>query len=161
VAFLFVNIIVFMFETRLAVKTEGHDIHHEGKLWILIMIAMVLLAIAVGIFGTSSTGSGTVFSPVPTETYQPRTYSISYKAGVFSPTNLRIHSGDTVRFRNDGLMPIQIVSDPHPQHNDVVGLDSIGDIPPDGVFAYTFAAKGTFGYHNERNINETGTIIVR
>ena len=52
-------------------------------------------------------------------------------------------------------------SDPHPTHNQLLGLDSVGDIPQGSYFAYTFSEKGIFGYHNEKKPEEAGTIIVR
>lgn len=84
-----------------------------------------------------------------------RIYTVNYKNGVFSPTNLRIHLGDTVRFKNEGILPIRIISDGLP------GFDSIGTIPRGGVFSYTFSSRGIFQYYNDRNDNEIGTVIVR
>ncbi len=137
-----------------------------GLFWLFIILSLVLLAVAVRIFGelsaqTSGPDANGASLTQLADTRQPRLYTVSYKSGVFSPTNLRIHAGDTVRFRNDGLLPIRVVTDPHPEHNNIAGFDSVGDIPQGSYFAFTFAAKGVFGYHNERNINETGTIIVR
>ncbi len=136
-----------------------------GGFWILIAIALVLLAVAVTVLGGQQSNGGIVLSPTPTptpvESHAPRIYTVSYRAGVFSPTNLRIHSGDTVRFKNDGILPIRVISDPHPEHNNLVGFDSIGDIPSGSSFTFTFAAKGTFGYHNEKKISEAGTIMVK
>lgn len=145
-------------EDRLTVLSD------TGTFWLLILIVLALLALAVHILGGSpSDGSlpGASLSVSPTATPVPRLYTVSYKSGVFSPTNLRIHAGDTVRFRNDGVFPIHVITDPHPAHDGLPGFDSVGDIPAGSFFAFTFAAKGTFGYHNERNVNETGTIIVR
>jgi len=133
--------------------------HAPGISWLIVIMLMVLLALAVMRFGSLQP----VVSPTPTPiagnsttpTAQPRIYTISYDAGVFSPTNLRIHAGDTVRFRNDSIFPIRILSE------DLVGFDSIGDIPQGSYFSFTFAARGTFSYLNSRNSGQTGTIIVR
>ncbi|OGN04969.1 MAG: hypothetical protein A2746_01280 [Candidatus Yanofskybacteria bacterium RIFCSPHIGHO2_01_FULL_44_22] len=137
-----------------------------GIFWVFIIIVLVLTAVAINLLGNPGGGDGLASIPpsideTPGETRQPRLYTVSYRAGVFSPTNLKIHSGDTVRFKNDGLLSIRVVSDPHPEHNNLVGFDSIGDIPQGSYFSFTFAAKGIFGYHNEKNINEAGTIIIR
>lgn len=156
------------FEPQLAVKREKRNIptlSGPGIFWILIISALFLMVLAINIFGGSRLDNNTEPTPSltdsPLETRQPRIYTISYKAGVFSPTNLKIHAGDTVRFKNDGIFSMRIISDPHPEHDDLVGFDSVGDIPQDSYFAFTFAAKGIFGYHNEKNIKEAGTIIVR
>ena len=136
-----------------------------GMFWLLIILTLILLAFAVTMFGTRGQFNGPVagasMSPSPTESRQPRMYTVSYRSGVFSPTNLRIHAGDTVRFRNDGFTLMRVASDPHPEHGGLAGFDSIGDIQPGSTFGFTFAGTGIFGYHNERNINETGTIMVR
>lgn len=151
------------FEPQLVVKKEPKvkPITGPGIFWLLIVVSLMLMAGAVVIFGQAENdiSQGTI-SPTesPADSKQTRIYTVSYKSGVFSPTNLRIHSGDTVRFKNDGLFSIHIIADPP---EDLVGFDSVGDVPPGSYFTYTFAAKGTFGYRNERDRTETGAIIVR
>lgn len=132
--------------------------HAPGISWLFVILLLILSAFAVIHFGQLQP----VANPLPIVTnetaipsVQPRIYTVSYDAGVFSPTNLRIHAGDTVRFKNESIFPIRVVSD------DLVGLDSIGDIPQGSYFSITFAARGTFSYHNTHNSNQTGTIIVR
>lgn len=151
-------------EPQLAVKTERRPkLEGPGVFWLLIILMLILLALAVVVFGGSEgeLGNNTVTATPSPEDRQSRTYAVFYKNGVFSPTNLRIHAGDTVKFKNEGIVPIRPISDPHPEHNGLAGFDSTGDVPTGSYFIFTFAAKGVFGYHNEKNINETGTIIVR
>ncbi len=134
------------------------EVQRIGGFWFLIAAVLVLLAIAVTVLGNGPTSvDGGVISPTPTptESHAPRIYSVSYRAGVFSPTNLRIHAGDTVRFKNDGILPIHIVS------SDLAGFDSIGDVPPDSSFTFTFAEPGTFGYYNQRDTSEAGAVMVK
>lgn len=90
-----------------------------------------------------------------------RIYTVFYTSGVFSPTNLQINVGDTVRFFNDSILAIRVVSDPHPAHTDLAGFDSISDIPAQGVFSFTFTKRGIFDYHNEKRIEQKATIIVK
>ncbi|SRR5258708_4298631 len=132
--------------------------HAPGISWLIVIVLLIFSAFAVLHFGKLQPA----VSPLPTASNDgvtpstlPRIYTISYDAGVFSPTNLRIHAGDTVRFKNDSIFPIRVVSD------DIVGFDSVGDIPQGSYFSYTFAARGTFGYRNSHNSDQTGTIIVR
>ena len=146
-------------ETQLARK-DFRAANAPGISWLLIIFCLVLLALAVLLFGQSQQQ---LVGPIPTltpdtnpsPTAEPRIYTVSYDVGVFSPTNLRIHAGDTVRFKNSSIFPIRILSD------DLVGFDSVGDIPQNSYFSFTFAARGTFSYHNTHNTNESGTIIVR
>ena len=149
------------FEPQLAVKRKDKvpTLNAPGLIWLLIVVLLVLLGLAVSILGKPQYlgGVNPVLSkePVPTETRQPRIYTVSYKNGVFSPTNLRIHAGDTVRFKNEGVFGIRILSQSY------IGFDSIGDIPQGSYFSFTFAAKGIFDYLKDKSPEEKGTIIVR
>lgn len=149
------------FKPELVVKKEEapHTLRSSGFSWLLIVLVLALLAFAVSMFrqpavSDTSGNIGTSLEPTP-ETRQQRVYTVSYRNGVFSPTNLRIHAGDTVRFKNEGIFPVRIVGD------DLVGFDSVGDMPQGSFFTFTFAARGIFSYHNYRNLDESGTIIVR
>jgi len=136
--------------------------HNPAVFWVLIIVLLIAAAGAVQMLGSSDDQlASKIPTPTPNEVRQPRFYTVSYKSGVFSPTNLRIHAGDTVRFKNDSFFSIRIVSDPHPAHNQLPGLDSVGDIPQGSYFSYTFSEKGILGYHNEKKPEEQGTIIVR
>lgn len=134
--------------------------HNPAVFWILILILMMVMAGSVKFLGNTSDLESRLPTPTPGER-EPRFYTVTYRSGVFSPTNLRIHAGDTVRFKNDGYFGIRIVTDPHAAHNQLPGFDSVGDIPQGSYFSYTFSEKGIFGYHNEKNTEEQGTIIVR
>ena len=146
---------------ELAVKKAevSRILNGSGLPWLLIVLVLVLMAFSVNMFRrpVAPDASGNISSPLePTqEVRQPRVYTVSYRNGVFSPTNLRIHAGDTVRFKNEGIFPIKIVGD------DLVGFDSVGDVPQGSFFAFTFAARGIFSYHNDKNPDEMATIIVR
>ncbi len=150
------------FEPQLVKKDERptfHKANEPGISWLLIIFLLILVVLAVIIFGSAQQSlSGPVPTSTPetaTPTTQPRIYTVSYDAGVFSPTNLRIHAGDTVRFKNESIFPIHILSE------DLVGFDSVGDIPQGSYFSFTFAARGTFSYQNSHNTDQGGSIIVR
>src|SRR3989338_5538453 len=151
------------FEPQLVVRKQKKlpTIDGPGLFWMLIILTLVLFGLAVSILGgyqNKGTNLPIPLEAAPTEIRSSRMYTVSYKSGVFSPTNLRIHAGDTVRFKNESIFPIRIISGPD---SSLVGFDSIGDVPQGSYFSFTFAAKGIFDYHGDRNIKETGTIIVR
>ena len=151
------------FEPQLVVRKQKKlpTIDGPGLFWMLIILTLILFGLAVIMLGGSenlSTDFPTPTEPVSTEIKSSRIYTVSYKSGVFSPTNLRIHAGDTVRFKNESIFPIRVVSGPD---SSLVGLDSVGDVPQGSYFSFTFAAKGIFDYHNYKNSKEIGTIIVR
>lgn len=135
--------------------------HNPAVFWVLIIVLLLALAGAISILGDAKDLSSRIPTPIPEEIRQPRFYIVSYKSGVFSPTNLRIHAGDTVRFKNESFFSIRVISDFNPISKQVPLFDSVGDIPQGSYFSYTFSEKGIFGYHNEKKPEELGTIIVR
>jgi plastocyanin len=133
--------------------------HKRPYLWGLILLFMVFMAVAIVALSPEPLESvDTTATPTPTR--EARIYTVIDRFGVFSPTNLRVHVGDTVRFRNDSALSIRIVADLQPGQQ-TPEFDSIGPIPPGGTFSYTFAKAGVFGYHEYDDENQTGVIIVR
>jgi plastocyanin len=147
----------------LAVRRNEPPISRGFHLWPLIVLMLILLTVAVATLG-SRTASPIVVTPTPTASdivdREARVYAVSYRFGVFSPTNLRIHAGDTVRWKNDSPLPVRIVAQLQAGQK-VPEFDSIGTVQPDGYFSYTFGTAGVFGYNNASNTNESGVIIVR
>lgn len=133
---------------------------NQHLFWFLTLIILFLFSGAVFYFGRDLPKDQQA-NLNETQNYTSRTYTVYYTSGVFSPTNLQINVGDTVRFFNDNLFPIRVVSDPHPEHTDLPGFDSISDIPPQTTFSFTFTKRGIFDYHNERKVEQKGTIIVK
>lgn len=140
-------------------SSENH--HNPAVFWVLIVVLMLVLGGAVKVLGKPISLSSKISASSPEGFREPRFYTVSYKSGVFSPTNLRIHIGDTVRFKNESFFSIRIVSDPQIVGGQVPVFDSVGNIPQGSYFSYTFAEKGIFGYHNNKDSEEQGTIIVR
>ncbi len=141
------------------------DLQPEGKLWLLVIFVLVLFGGALVYFSRNSPDlvgfDQARLNNRPSAARQARLYTVFYDTGVFSPTNIRIRAGDSVKFQNDSNQPIHIVSDSTDGALDLTGFDSIGDIPPDSSFAYTFTRTGIFGYHNAGNKAERGAVIVR
>ena len=137
------------------------DEKHQHYLWFLIVLALVLFTGSVFYF-TKDAPSGQQANLNNNQgNYLGKVYTVYYTKGVFSPTNLQINIGDTVRFSNDSLTPMRVASDPHPDHTDLPGFDSVSEITPQGIFSYTFTKRGIFDYHNERKPEQKGTIIVK
>lgn len=132
---------------------------NEHILWFLIVLILFGFVSAVFLFNKDKPKP--VFETASPTQRQGRIYTVFYTSGVFSPTNIQINLGDTMRFRNDSLSSIRVISDSHPEHNLLPGFDSISDIPSQGLFSYTFVTKGIFGYHNEKDPTQGGTIIVK
>lgn len=131
----------------------------KGYFWLIIVFLLAALGVSVAFFNRGNKYDLSALAGQPQQTKEteraPRIYSVSYKNGTFSPTNIRIRAGDTVRFENHSLFGIRVVSD------DLVGFDSIGPVPAGGVFTYTFTARGIFIYFNEKEPEQVGKVIVR
>ncbi len=132
----------------------------SGLSWLLIALILLSLALAISYFRGKDS-----YVNVPSSTtmpsHQPREYSVFYKVGVFGPTNIRIHMGDSVRFENDSFTSVRVISDSVSKKLVLADFDSKTDIPPNQSFTYTFSKIGIFGYHNYNNPDENGSVIVR
>ena len=130
--------------------------------WLLIILLLLVLAAAIRFLGPATPDVAMV-DPSVSKTpgvRVSRTYTVTYKSGVFSPTNLRIHVGDTVIFHNNDTRALRIVSQVDPESQDPY-FDSTVAIAIDATFAFTFADSGIFTYHRSGSDQEAGVIIVR
>lgn len=85
---------------------------------------------------------------------------VSYGEGGFMPETLKVKAGTTVVWKSDGAEQMRIVSNPHPEHTDLKGLDSKTTVSKGATYTYKFDKAGTFRYHNELEPEQNGTIIV-
>ena len=90
---------------------------------------------------------------------QAVTATVSILAEEFDPEIITIQTGDTITWTNNSSSNKQIVSDPHPTHSDLPGLNS-GILSPGQSYNYTFTQVGEFGYHDEFNFEAGGIITV-
>ena len=141
--------------------TDG--IHDHGVTWIFIILVLIVFAASVMFFTRNNPDLKVTPNPslAIAPTHSPLTYKVYYQLNIFSPTNLRVHVGDSVSFLNNSSQPIHVISDSVNGVPTLAGFDSVGDVQPNGAFSYTFTDAGIFGYHNTKNADETGTIIVR
>ena len=145
---------------KLRDRSDQAELH--GLPWILIVLLLVLLSLAVLYFSQNGNyQAASVVNNNRTLTKTPRTYSVFYSGGVFSPTNLRIRGGDTVKFQNNSLVSVKISPDTEKDQESGIGFENIGEIQSKNSFSYTFSNIGIFNYHNEKNPNEAGAIIIR
>lgn len=98
-------------------------------------------------------------SPAPL-TPAPKTDFVIYltKNG-FSPQNLTIKAGKSVRFVNNSNVSMWIINPPSP----ATGLSEFNQsksVGRDGSYDFTFNRKGVFIYQNNNNKSQTGLIIV-
>ncbi len=89
------------------------------------------------------------------------TWTVSYGNDGFSPRNLSIKKGDTVRFVNNSDEDMWVASNPHPVHTDLSGFDAGHAYTSNQIFIYTFNQQGTWGYHNHVHSSSEGSVIVK
>lgn len=116
-----------------------------------------------GTTGGGGTGSTT---PTPssgggTTTTAPKTYDISYTNSCYSPANITIKKGDTVKFANNSTKNMWPASNNHPSHTIYPEFDAKGDISPGGTYSFTFTKTGAWGYHDHSKLNCGGIITVQ
>lgn len=139
---------------------ERQEQFFSGLSWLLIALVLLGTAAAISYFGKTNSTSAVV----PTTSKTPRQakeYTVFYKSGVFGPTNLRIHAGDSVKFENQNFTSIRIVSESINGKLQLTDFDSKSEIAPNQSFTYTFQKSGIFNYHNYKDPSESGTVIVR
>ena len=143
---------------------ERQEKFFSGWVWLLIVFLLIVLAVAVSYFDNESG----LTAPPPTNNgtnnaiaREPRDYTVFYRAGVFGPTNIRIHVGDKVIFQNFDQTALRIVSEGYPNEPELEDFDSKTDILLNGQFLFVFPKPGIFGYYNFNNPDEAGTVIVR
>ena len=80
--------------------------------------------------------------------------------GRFYPATVTIRTGDTVRWVNNDTEIRWPASDPHPTHTNLPGFDPKGPLQPGETYAYTFVQIGTISYHDHKDADIIGEVIV-
>jgi len=84
---------------------------------------------------------------------KPAVRTVSIGGGGFSPANVSINVGDTVRWSNDDDRDHSIVADN--------GAFSSPNLKTGRIYDVKFAAAGTYTYHCRLHPREKGKIVVR
>jgi len=151
---------IFNLKQKLLDRSESSE--PKGLSWILVVLLLILLSVAIAHFGSNGSPDSFSSSASPGVSSRPsRNYSVFYSGGVFSPTNLRIHQGDSVQFQNKSFFPIRVASQDSSRSSENLGFQTSKEILPNQEFSYVFQSAGIFNYYNERNPNEAGTIIIK
>lgn len=77
----------------------------------------------------------------------------------FEPAEVAIKVGQTIRWENNGTSSHRIVVDPHPLHNQCIGLDS-KKMQPKESFAFTFTKPGEWILHDEQQLSNQSKVII-
>ncbi len=96
----------------------------------------------------------------PTITLPVNGNTVTITGSGFSPSTITISAGETVKWVNNDSKNSWPASDPHPQHTDYSGFDSLG-ISAGSSWSFKFNNKGTWDYHDHNKPSKTGVVIVQ
>lgn len=98
--------------------------------------------------------------------------TVTYTAGGFSPSEVTIERGGTVRFVNESGGTMWVASAVHPAHAAYDGTSLAKHCAPGATpsfdqcsagddYSFTFDTAGAWRYHDHTHASKTGTVIVR
>lgn len=93
-------------------------------------------------------------------TLPPSGNTVTITASGFSPSTITISVGEMVMWVNNDIKNHWPASDPHPQHTDYSGFDSLG-ISSGSSWSFKFNATGTWNYHDHNLPTRKGTVVVQ
>lgn len=116
----------------------------------------------------SSTTSPLVSASVSVSVSVPKTVTITYTDAGFSPANITINKGDTVKFVNNSSSDMWPASAMHPTHLAYPEQSSCFAGKFDGChvtkgnsYSMKFNLVGAWGYHDHLNASKFGKITVQ
>jgi len=103
------------------------------------------------------------------DTFLGNTQFLDITGRGFSVERVQIFQGDRIIWRNFDNSPHWIASNYHPKHDlypetgGCVGssFDSCGAILPGENWTFVFDKVGTWGYHDDYNLQNTGSVVVK
>ncbi len=93
-------------------------------------------------------------------TLPPSGNTVTITASGFSPATITISVGESVMWVNNDIKNHWPASDPHPQHTDYSGFDSLG-ISSGSSWSFKFNKTGTWNYHDHNMPSRKGIVIVQ
>lgn len=109
-------------------------------------------------------------TPVKTTPTAPLYTLVTYDGQNFSPKNVEIRLGGTVRFMNLSNDDMWIASDIHPVHSGYqvkdtdscsgYAFDQCKSVERGGYWQFTFEKAGKYGYHNHVSAADNGSVDV-
>jgi plastocyanin len=119
----------------------------------LILVIVIAFSLAFAYVYSHKKASPTVFMP-------PKLATVRITEDGFQPQTLKVKAGTTIVWTNDDTEPHRVAANPYPSHKSLPELDSKTGFDTKGTYRFTFNKPGTFGYHDELNPGNNGTIIV-
>ena len=146
------------------------------KDWVMVLLAAIVIAAGYYLYGrddykTNKTGMAPETNQQSSGFFIGSIYAtiVNYNGSEFSPSSVSIPKGGAVIFRNYSPKNMRVASNPYPSNDGYpvkdgcVGsaFDSCSNIPPKVSWSFNFDMPGTWGYHNNLNPSEGGTVTVQ
>ncbi|HJL55732.1 MAG: cupredoxin domain-containing protein [Candidatus Pacebacteria bacterium] len=146
----------------------------------IITIIIIIIIIAVGFFllqdGTTE-DAGTVTNEMTTEETgdtadmivededtaldtTAEVIVVTYTSSAFSPKDIAVSAGQTVRFVNESSGNMWVASDEHPTHTVLPEFDNKESVGNGENYEFVFTETGEWNYHNHVNPSAVGTVTV-
>ena len=85
---------------------------------------------------------------------------VTYTNKGFTPKEIIVSAGQTVRFVNESSGNMWLASDPHPTHTILPEFDEKKSIGNGENYEFTFTEIGEWDYHNHVKPSAVGTVVV-
>ena len=108
---------------------------------------------------TITQASDTSAAMTPTGQNKVPAVTIEYTDDGFTPSNITVRTGDTVKVVNKSSQSLEFASDPHPVHTKDADLNQ-QVLAAGQSQTFVVTKKGTYGYHDHLNASRTGTITI-
>ncbi len=142
-----------------------------SKNWLIIGAVIVVIIGGYWLLRGSYSGQTPPPTPIPIEETNPPSVAETSQVpnesnvtigtdGKFNPSVTTVKEGDKVTWTNNDTKEHRVASGPHPIHTALPGFDSITNFGAGETYSFTFAKKGTWGYHDHLNPGTGGTVIV-
>ncbi len=109
---------------------------------------------------TTSAPKSVVVKTKTAETPEISGTVITFTNEGFSPKQIEIKAGQSVRFINNSSLGMWVASNPHPTHEIYSELNEGKTVGRGGYYDFTFNKVGSWGYHNHVAPSKGGVVIV-
>ena len=137
--------------------------------WIILIVVIVAAgawwyyqSMNLGLSPNSKTLPQNTPSSIPTKqaSFTPKIIEVSMTSSGFSPKEININIGDTVKFINNDTRDWWPASGVHPTHLLCPGFDSLKGIKPGDSYSYTFIVAKACPMHDHLKGGMFGKITV-
>ena len=139
---------------------------------ILVAVVLIVAVLAFTIFASKDANDKMAENTAATETATtnsdsvgssemavPEMAIITLDESDFSPKNMIVKAGSTVKWINKSGKTASVNSDDHPTHQ-LNSFLNLGEFANGSALEVVFERPGIYGYHNHRNASQNGTVTV-